>query len=53
MTFGVAAQHYGMCVLRDRFPDVRETTLQALLSRPLDLLTRLLDRLSPPDTACT
>jgi len=51
MSFAEAAQHYGMEVLRDRFPDVRETMLQALLSWPLDLLRGLLDQPPPPGAA--
>lgn len=47
MTFAGAAQLYGMIKLRERFPDVSETTLKALLSWPLDLLTDLLNSLSP------
>ena len=49
MSFGAAAQHYGMRVLRDRFPDVSEVILRALLCWPLNLLERLLDQLLPPD----
>ena len=47
MSFAAAAQHYGMFELRSRFPDESETTLQAALSSPLDLLSDTLNRLSP------
>jgi hypothetical protein len=36
MSFGAAAQHYGMIELRTRFPDESETTLKKVLSWPLD-----------------
>lgn len=45
LSFAAAAQHYGRIELRRRFPDVGERTLGALLSWPLTLLSRLLDRL--------
>jgi hypothetical protein len=47
MTFADAAQYYGMFEFCTRFPDVSETTLKALLSWPLEQLTRLIDRLAP------
>jgi hypothetical protein len=47
MSFAAAAQNYGMSELRQRLPDVSEAILHELLSWPLELLTRLLDRLSP------
>jgi hypothetical protein len=45
--FAAAAQRYGLYILRQRFPDESETTLKAALSWPLDLLTKLVNRLSP------
>ena len=47
MSFGAAAQHYGMIELRIRFPDESETTLKKVLSWPLDLLDDLLNRITP------
>jgi hypothetical protein len=47
MSFGAAAQHYGMIELRTRFPDESETTLKKVLSWPLDLLDDLLNRITP------
>jgi hypothetical protein len=51
MSFGAAAQQYGMRELRERYPDMREGMLEALLSWPLELPRRLIDDLSPPRTA--
>jgi hypothetical protein len=48
ISFGAAAQHYGLSELRRRFPDVSETTLKEVLSWPLDLLSDTLNRLLPP-----
>lgn len=47
ISFADAAQHYGMIELRMRFPDVDEARLREMLSWPLQLLTDLLNRLSP------
>jgi hypothetical protein len=39
MSFAAAAQHYGMLELQIRFPDMSDTTLKAMLSWPLKLLS--------------
>jgi hypothetical protein len=48
MSFGEAAQHYGMIKLRERFPDVSETALKEMLLWPLNLLQRTLEELMRP-----
>jgi len=48
MSFGDAAQHYGMNELRERFPDVSEAVLKEALSWPLEVLGRTLKELMRP-----
>jgi hypothetical protein len=48
MSFGDAAQHYGMNELRERFPDVSEAALKEALSWPLEVLGRTLKELMRP-----
>jgi hypothetical protein len=47
MSFAEAAQFYGMKELRRRHPDASNATLREVLAWPLEVLTDLLERLSP------
>jgi hypothetical protein len=47
MSFGAAAQDYGMWELRTRFPEASEAALKEILLLPLEMLERTLNRLRP------
>jgi hypothetical protein len=47
MSFGAAAQHWGLDELLCRFPDMPEAFLKMVLALPLEILERTLNRLVP------
>ncbi len=47
LSFGTAAQEYGMRELQTRFPEASEAALKEILLLPLEMLERTLNRLRP------
>jgi hypothetical protein len=48
LSFGAAAQEYGMRELQMRFPEASEAALKEILLLPLEMLDCTLRRLAPP-----